>query len=118
MKSDEEQTFRKKVVALAADEVWKRAKELEPGLTAPPSTRQPPPRSPKRTTVTRAPQPTFDGVHLRVFDVSASNEPVLVLTATAHLPVTERTAVRPHAPDYYVTGVAHYDPEASLSNVV
>lgn len=109
MKPDEEQTFRKKVVALAADEVWKRAKELEPGLTAPPSTRQPPPRSPKRTTVTRAPQATFDGVQLRVFDVSASNEPVLVLTATAHLPVTKRRAGSAPAPDYYVTVVAHSD---------
>ncbi|HYL17022.1 MAG TPA: hypothetical protein VEV41_28580 [Terriglobales bacterium] len=108
MRPDEEQVFRKKVLALAVDEVWKRAKELEPGIAAPPPPRATP-RSPKGTTVTRPPQATFGDMQLRVFDVSASNEPVLVLTATAHLPATRQKAHSLPAPDYYVTVVAHSD---------
>jgi hypothetical protein len=108
MKPDEEQAFRKKVMALAADEVSKKAKELEPELSARP-TRQVPAHSPKGTTVNRPPQTTFGDVQLRVFDVSASNEPVLVLTAVAHPPVTKRGAGSMPAPDYYVTVVAHSD---------
>ena len=108
VKPEEEQAFRKKVLALAAEEVAKRAEQLEPGLPAAPK-RQAPPRSPKGTTVTRPPRTTFDDVQLRVFDVSASNEPVLVLTATAHPPAAKPGAGGVPGPEYYVTVVAHSD---------
>jgi hypothetical protein len=106
MKPEEEQALRKKVLALATDELWKRAKELEPGIAGPP-TRQVPLHSPKGTTAAKSLLPSFDNVQFRVFDASASNEPVLVLTATAHLP--NQRAGTASALDYYITLVAHSD---------
>ena len=60
-------------------------------------------QTPKRA---KLPQPSFEEVQLRVFDLSNSNEPVLVLTTTARMPV------RPNAgadPQYIVTLVARDD---------
>jgi hypothetical protein len=71
--------------------------------------RQVPPRSPKGTTATRPPQTTLDEVQFRVLDVSASNEPVLVLTATAHLAAKKPGPGSVPGRDYYVTVVAHSD---------
>jgi hypothetical protein len=78
MKPEEEQAFVKKMLAMAADEVRVRASHL-----AQESTTDKRPTGAKKSKV--APSPEFHGTQLRVFDLSTSNEPVLVLTAQAKL---------------------------------
>lgn len=108
MKPEEEQQFRKKMLAMAADEVRVRA-----GLT---------PANPGTSGVARAPsqrnklaaaktmQPIFDDVQLRVFDLSNSNEPELVLTANARLPQgTNKKDSASSDLEYMVTLVARED---------
>jgi hypothetical protein len=103
MKPDEEQAFRTKILAMAADELRKQAREFQ--VAKPASATRPRPGA-KRTSP-KAAQPTFDDVQLRVFDLSSSNEPILVLTATAHPPKT--TQEQTTSADYYVTLVARSD---------
>jgi len=103
LKPEEEEKLRKKLLALASDEVRARAAQLsnEPaGLhSARPSSGLAP--------HAKLPQPGFEEVQLRVFDLSDSNEPVLVLTTKAHMPS------RPNATSadlaYIVTLVARND---------
>ncbi len=103
VKPDELEKLRKKILALAADEVRTRAKQLTGEATAEPVAR---PAS-KTANRPKLPQPTFDDVQLRVFDLSNSNEPVLVLTTKARMPS------RPNAAStdlqYIVTLVARDD---------
>src|SRR5438552_3120157 len=73
-KPEEEQQFRKKILALATDEVRARDRQLAAETIAA--------SAPTRTTITRQ-QPTFENTQLRIFDLSSSNEPVLVLTTSA-----------------------------------
>jgi hypothetical protein len=72
MKPEEEQAFQKKMLDMAADEVRNRAAHLSP--------------APAGGKSKAAPAPQFHDVQLRVFDLSNTNEPVLVLTANAQLP--------------------------------
>lgn len=84
LKGDDEQQFRKKMLAMAADEIAARAKQL-----AAESGSSQPTRSSTRRLATKSakpPQPDFQDVQLRVFDLSSSNEPVMVLTANAEMP--------------------------------
>jgi hypothetical protein len=100
LKPDEEQTLRKKMLALAADEV--RAWAAQPEATG----AQPAPRASRTAKKAKSPQPTFEDVKLHTFDLSNSNEPVLVLTAKA------RMLARPNAPSdlqYIITLVARDD---------
>jgi hypothetical protein len=103
LKPDEESVFRKKMLALASDEVIARAKALaaqaipaEPAKKARPGKNAPKP-----------PQPAIENVDLRVFDLTSSNEPIVVLTATAHMPLTANAPASPL--EYYVTIVARND---------
>jgi len=74
------------MLALAADEITtrarKRAHEMEPQQPSHSSTRR------AHTKKAHSPQPDFQDVQLRVFDLTTSNEPVLVLTANAQMPQT------------------------------
>jgi hypothetical protein len=79
LKPDEEQALLKKMLAMAADEVRTRATHLGPESSA-----ETPKVATKKSKV--APAPEFHGTQLRVFDLSNSNEPVLVLTAQAKFP--------------------------------
>ena|SRR5438477_824662 len=97
-KPEEEQQFRKKILALAADEVRSRDRQLAGETIAPART--------QRSTISRE-QPTFKDPQLRIFDLSSSNEPVLVLTTSAHMP---RRAER----EYFVTLVAREDLNGDL----
>ena len=97
LKPDEEQTLRKKMLALAAEEV--RTWAAQPEATG----AHPAPRAAKKA---KPPQPTFEDVQLHAFDLSNSNEPVLVLTAKARMPA------RPNAASdlqYIITLVARDD---------
>lgn len=68
----EEETYRKKMLDFAASEL--RAKSG----AAPSAPAAKPPRKPATT---KSAPPVFDDVHLRIFDLTNSNEPILVLSA-------------------------------------
>jgi len=111
MKPDEEQQYRKKMLALATIEVQKKARQMTPVLpgTAPAK------RTPARTT--KAPTPTFDDVELRAFDLWNTNQPVFVISANAHLPASPASAAtEPHT--YFITLVADADIYAELHNLL
>ena len=100
LKPEEEQKLRKKILALAADEV--RAWAAQPESVAP----QRRLALPGPASKAKPPQPTFEDVQLHAFDLSNSNEPVLVLTAKARMPA------RPNAASdlqYIITLVARDD---------
>jgi len=98
-KPEEEQQFRKKILALAADEVRARDRQLASETIQPAQGTQ-------RTKVSRQ-QPTLDNPQLRIFDLSSSNEPVLVLTTSARLPQHPER-------EYFVTLVAREDLNGDL----
>ena len=78
VKPAEEASYRTKMLDLAATLVHGPAS---------PATKEAAPTSKKssaRKSVSKPPQPAFDDVNLRIFDLSNSNEPVLVLSAKTH----------------------------------
>jgi len=102
MKPDEEQRFRNKMLALAANEVRARDKQLAGETTQPAA----PARPASKTRPPKPPQPNFEDVQLKVFDLSNSNEPTLVLIATARMP---QTATGSSDRQYFVALVARND---------
>jgi hypothetical protein len=107
-KPAEEEQFRKKMLAMAADEVRARAKELAAetvGQSAPANSAHS--RTGKTAAAAKPPQPIFADVQLHVFDLSSSNEPVLVLTATAQMPPGRHAG--PAGLQYMITLVARSD---------
>ena len=106
MKPGEEDEFRKKTLAMAAVEIRDRVQQLVAATVGAP----PPPRASRTGKAAPPPkslQPVFGDVQLRVFDLSSSNEPVLVLTATAHMPPGRNTG--PPGFEYTITLVARSD---------
>jgi hypothetical protein len=87
LKPDEEQKFRKKMLAMAADQILARAKPVSaaPILAAKPAAR---PGTPPKHLV-RGPQPVFDDVQFHAFDLCNNNEPVFDLTYYITLVVKE-----------------------------
>jgi hypothetical protein len=78
LKPEEEQKFLKTMTSMATDEVRERAKQLlTESEQAVKSTRK---------TARPAITPELQDVQMHVFDLTSSNEPVLVLTATATIP--------------------------------
>jgi hypothetical protein len=108
MKPEEEQAFRKKILVLAAQEVRARTRQLA-AEAASSVTFAPAPRRPAGTKLL---QPIFENVQLRVFDLSNANEPVLVLTADAHMPPLPNGANRDT--QYFITLVARQDTYGEL----
>jgi hypothetical protein len=82
MKPEEEQEFRKRMLAIAADEVRTRAGQPAGSPGAPAAHTS----SRTKAATGKFVQPDFEDVQLRVFDLSNTNEPELVLTAKARLP--------------------------------
>jgi hypothetical protein len=103
MKSEEEIAFRKKMLAIAADEVRARARQLAGDSTVISAPRG-------KTKAAKLVPPDFEDVQLRVFDLASVNEPELVLTAKARLP-HQPSAKDDASPDlqYMVTLVARVD---------
>jgi hypothetical protein len=116
MKPEEAQGFRNKMLAMATDELRKHAKAFEPKTAPSASTASTPRRRTGMKTSSKPPQPTFEDVQLKVFDVSASNEPVIVLTATAHPAQTGKEEAK--LADYYVTLVARSDINGELRKLL
>lgn len=113
MKPDEEQQYRKKMLALAAIEVQKKARQMTPVMPgAAPAKRTPAPTRPAK-----APTPTFDNIELRAFDLWNTNQPVFVISANAHLPASPASAAtEPHT--YFITLVADADIYAELHKLL
>ncbi len=113
VKPDDEQQFRKKILAMAADEVVARVRQAASQTTAPEPAHPSLPQ--RKATAIKASQPAFDDVQLHVLDVSTNNEPVLVLTATAHMPQVGPAGL-PELP-YMITLVARQDIYGDLHKV-
>lgn len=113
-KSDEEQNFQKKMLAMAADEVRARGAKAS-GTNTQDVDREtskksvPPTRVKKAAAKNTKPAPEFHNVQMRAFDLSNSNEAVLVLTASATLPASET--------QYQVVVVAREDIYGELRKV-
>ena len=104
MKPGEEDQFRKKTLAIAAIEIRARVQQLVAATVGAP----PPSRAPHAGKAAPKPlQPIFGEVQLHVFDLSSSNQPVLVLAATAHMPPGRNTG--PPGLVYAITLVARSD---------
>lgn len=103
LKPDEEQKYRKAMLALASDAVLARAKETTPVLPE----SKPAVRPPSRHRAAKAPQPAFDDVHFRAFDLWNTNEPVFILSAKVQMPKASATGAS--GEPYFVTLVAKKD---------
>ena len=94
LKPEEEEKFRARMLVLAADEVRARSRQVAAetvGATGSAGSSS----RPGKALAGKGPQPSFENVQLRVFDLSNSNEPVLVLTTQARMPeVDEVSQVR------------------------
>jgi hypothetical protein len=108
MKPEEEQAFQKKILVLAAIEVRARARQLaEEARVSAPS-----PRRASKVAEPRLPQPVFANVQLRVFDLSNTNDPVLVINADARMP--QRSSSASGDLQYFITLVARQDTYGEL----
>jgi hypothetical protein len=109
LKPDEEQKLRKKILALAADEVRAWAAQPESAGSKPAA------RTASRpVSKAKPPLPSFEDVQLHTFDLSNSNEPILVLTAKAWMPVRPGTS---SDLQYIITLVAREDIYGDLHKV-
>jgi hypothetical protein len=88
MKPEDEAAFLKKMLAMAAAEVSDRAEGLGKGKGEESKSKASnrPARSKAEGSVRSTLKPEFQDVQLHVFDLSNSNEPVLILTANATVP--------------------------------
>lgn len=83
MKPDEEQKYQQKMVAMASDALRARLAQMHSPAAPKPTTAK------ARATTARvkaapAPAPELHDIKMRVFDLTNTNEPILVLTAGAH----------------------------------
>jgi hypothetical protein len=106
LKPDEEQKFRTRMLVLAAEEVRARARHLAADTVGAPAAPTTASRNSKLAN-RKTSQPGFEDVQMRVFDLSNSNEPILVLTAKARIAEGEKSAGADV--QYYVTVVARND---------
>jgi hypothetical protein len=79
LRGGDEATYRTKMLELASSELAK-------ANAAPPEIQ--PAKSHKAPSARKLPTAAFDDVHLRIFDLSNSNDPVLILSAKTHPPAT------------------------------
>jgi hypothetical protein len=113
MKPEEEQQYRKKMLAMAADEVRARAKQLAAQAIQGPEPEKNPPS--RKSAATKLPQPDFEEVQLHVFDLNSSNEPVLILSAKARLlQSSKEKEAGSNELQYIVTLVARQDVNADF----
>jgi hypothetical protein len=115
MKPEEEQLYRKQLLVMAGDEVRARAKLLAGQTIQPPEPAKGPMQ--RKSAASKLPQPTFDDVQLHVFDLNSSNEPVLILSAKARLPLSPKENRAATGLQYIVTLVARQDVNADFHKV-
>jgi hypothetical protein len=117
MKPEEEEKFRKKMLAIAANEIRARAT----AIGAPSASRTQSAHIPAqygKATLAKPVQPTFEDVQLRVFDLADINEPELVLTANARMPQAPHKIQSPSSDSqdlqYMITLVVREDVNGDL----
>ena len=108
LKPDEEQKIRKEMLAMAGDLIAARAKPG--GEVVPPAAKAATRAGTTRRMSAKTPQPTFDDVQFRAFDLWNTNEPVFILSANAQMPRKPGSASEA-GPDltYYITLVTEQD---------
>ena len=113
VKPAEEQQLRKKMLALASAQIRDRAQQLASGGSEPAPSRTSSQKT--KTSAARSAPPSFEDIQFRIFDLSNSNEPVLVLTTQARFarPAGARTSAGPDL-QYHVTLVAREDISGEL----
>jgi hypothetical protein len=122
-KPEEEEGFQKKMLVLASDAIRDRAKQLgqlAPEPAAPASARRAAgsPTRTRRTSPVAKSQPTFDHIEFRIFDLSNSNEPTLVLTAIARMPHSAKPGEATTADiQYFITVVGRSDIYGDLHKI-
>ena len=109
LRPEEEQKLRRKMLLLAANEVRAWAAQPESPGSKPAAHVSRPGR------VAKPPEPSFEDVQLRTFDLSNSNEPVLVLSAKARMPVRANAESNLQ---YIITLVAREDIYGELHKVL
>ena len=77
LKPAEEAIYRNKMLELAAQQLRARAQSASPNSPA---------TAGKKTSSAKTAKPEFEDLHLRIFDLSNSNEPILVLSARTPVP--------------------------------
>src|SRR5882762_10170415 len=82
VKPAEEASYRSKMLALAATQLHGQAATVT--KVAAPAQKTASARKSSAKSAGKLPKPVFDDVSLRIFDLSNSNEPVLVLSARSH----------------------------------
>jgi len=105
LKPAEEQSYRKKMLALASEAVQVRARQIVPVLTGSESR----PGRGAQPASGKPPQPAFDDVQFRAFDLWSTNEPVFILSARAKLAPESRYAGSSSDLIYFITVVAKAD---------
>jgi len=105
LKPEEELKLRKKILLLAAGEVQAWAAQPESAGSKPAS---------RTASKAKAPQPTFEDIQLHAFDLFNSNEPIVVMTATARMPMRPNTT---SDLQYVITLVARDDMYGELHKV-
>ena len=108
LKPEEELKLRKKTLALAAEEVRAWAAEPESAGAKPAA------HAARPGGKAKPPEPSFEDVQMHTFDLSNSNEPIIVLTAKAQLPVRPNTS---SDLQYIITLVARDDMYGDLHKV-
>ncbi len=108
IKPDEDQKFRKKMLGIATEAVQARAKQFAP---APPPAKPAVHPSTSSRKAPKGPQPNFDDVQFRAFDLWNTNEPVFVLSAKAQMPRATAQNNEADTADltYFITLVAKAD---------
>jgi hypothetical protein len=102
MKPEEEQGYRKKMLALAVKEIQEKVREMTPEVPgSTPATRT------KTRVPLKAPVPTFDNIQFHAFDLWNTNQPVFVMSAWAHLPASRASGSPTRS--YFLTLVASAD---------
>lgn len=112
LKPDEEAKFRKKMLAMVAEEVRTRAHQLS--ATNPQTTTR---GSARGSRAAKEQQPDFENIDFRIFDISNSNEPIMVLTAQAKFPSSKSEENTNSNSQYMVTLVARDDIYGELHKV-
>lgn len=115
MKPAEQQQFQQKMLVVAAGEIRARAHELSANTVSAPVPAHPRPQPGRPPAPAKLAPPTFADVQLNVFDLSSSNEPVLILTAKATLPPGKNAG--PPGLQYMLTLVAREDIYGELHKI-
>jgi hypothetical protein len=108
MKPEEEQNYRKKMLAMAAEEIRARAKQTGAAGVEPSSARTAVRQQHRSAASASSLQPSLQNLQLRFFDLSSSSEPILVLTASARMPAASASLQNSDL-QYFVTVVARAD---------